>query len=89
MARRGGGGGGGNEVILFGLLAAGLWLWTKQGPAAAGSTQEAQEWWFNPTTGELRFEPGLSAPAPGFRPASEWELERIVGQGIFTDPLIG
>lgn len=49
--------------------------------ASLGLQQQPVDWWFNPSTLELRVQPGLTAPATGFRPASELEIATYGGGG--------
>ena len=58
------------------LLIGGLALVVFQGGTGAmpaWGRQAPLDWWFNPLTLELRYAPGLTPPAPNFRPASAWE----------------
>ena len=44
-------------------------------PSPAWARRQPLDWWFNPTSFEIVYQPGLTPPAPGFRPASAWEIE--------------
>jgi len=68
-----------NMLLWLGLGAVSLYLYSRSAPVAVAAIQTTQspvEYWFNPSTNALWYEFGgvLTAPQPGMRPASTFEV---------------